>query len=66
MSKYDEHRQRQRENVKAEAARRGITIIPRGACYLLTAPNLSLLVDDLAHIDARDFNPHFKGERDRE
>lgn len=52
-----DHRQAQREAIRAEAARRHITIEQRGQCYLLHAPGIDLMTADLSALSLTDLQP---------
>jgi hypothetical protein len=54
----NDRKQKQREAIRAEAARRGITITQRGQGYELKGVGVSLRVLDLAQLDAHDLVPY--------
>jgi hypothetical protein len=60
-----ERKQKQREAIRQEAARRNITITTRGLGYELKGVGVSLMVLDLAHLTSGDLVP-FVSRADRE
>ncbi len=57
-----DRKQRQREAIRAEAARRNITITARGKGYALRGVGVSLDVIDLAQLDSNDLVPFVSRE----
>ena len=53
----DERQQRQREEIRVECARLGITITPRGNAWKLQGLGVDIVVTDLALLTATDLVP---------
>ena len=54
---HDEHKKRQREAIRAECQKRGITVARRGNAFSLSGPGVSILAADLANLDENDLRP---------